>query len=190
MPATTRGINRNSPDGDIAPARRGEGSQGGHRNSRQRPARQRQRERERERTPEEEENEGEEEITTDTPASVKFKPSDYKLDGASAMRKFAQADFPKLSGPINFMDWQTEFKRAMIISNYWGFFSGGYNGRLGTAWYEAGYQQAIVFLQESCTKEKAMEIQYETDLSIALGKLEKSSKAIGNSHYFSLQKQF
>ncbi|KAH6667404.1 hypothetical protein B0J14DRAFT_658856 [Halenospora varia] len=85
------------------------------------------------------------------------------------MRKFAQADFPKLSGPTNFMDCQTEFKRAMIISNYWGFFSGGYNGGLGTAWYEAGYQQAIVFLQESCTKEKAMEIQYETDPIIAFG---------------------
>lgn len=190
MPATTRGINRDSPDGDTAPARRGVANQGGPRGSRQRPARQRQRRRERTPEEEEEEEDEEEEITTNTPASVKFKPSDYKLDGATAMRKFAQADFPKLSGPTNFMDWQTEFKRAMIISNYWGFFSGGYNGGRGTPWYEAGYQQAIVFLQESCMKEKAMEIQHETDPIIALDKLEKSSKAIGNSHYFSLQKQF
>jgi hypothetical protein len=78
----------------------------------------------------------------------------------------------------------------MIISGYWGFFSGGYNGGLGTAWYESGYQQATVFLQESCTKEKAMEIQNEMDPVIGLDKLKKSSKPIGNSHYFSLQKQF
>jgi hypothetical protein len=121
---------------------------------------------------------------------TKFNPSDHKLDSATAMRKFAQTNFPKLSGPTNFMDWQTEFKRAMIMSNYWGFFDKRYDEGVNTAWYEAGYQQAMVFLQESCTKEKAMEIQYDTDLIAAINKLERSSKAIGNSHYFSLQREF
>ena len=60
----------------------------------------------------------------------------------------------------------------MIISGYWDFFSGGYNGGIGTAWYESGHQQATVFLQESCcTKDKAMEILNETGPVIGLEKL-------------------
>jgi hypothetical protein len=48
----------------------------------------------------------------------------------------------------------------------------------------------MVFSRNSCTEEKEMEIEDETDPVLGLEKLEKSSKDIGNSHYCSLQKQW
>jgi hypothetical protein len=124
---------------------------------------------------------------------VPFNPSDYKLDGAIAMKKLEQSGFPKLAGPSNCMDWEKHFTRAMKLSGHWGFFNGEYAaipGALGTAWYRRGSSQALEYLRESCTKDKELEIENLVDSSTALEKLKSSSKAIGNSHYCSLQRQF
>ena len=161
MPASTRNINRGTPATRVRPARVVS--------------------RERESEPEEEE-EDQEEAPEDDDAPIAFDPAHYKLDSSTAVKKLGLASFPRLSGPSN----------AMIVSGYQGFFDGDYItiGALGTPWYKRGYAQAMVFLRDSCTKEKEKEIEDETDPVLGLEKLEKSSKAIGNSHYCSLQKQW
>jgi hypothetical protein len=136
MPSSTRRTNWDKPEDATTASRNNRTSRRGRGNpqTRRTPAHQRQHSR----TPEVQDEE-EEAIELD-PITViaKFNPSDHKLDGATAMRKFAQTDFPKLSGPTNFMDWQTEFKQAMIMSNHWGFFDKRYDEGVNTAWYEAG----------------------------------------------------
>jgi hypothetical protein len=56
-----------------------------------------------------------------------FNPSTYKLEGNTALKIILGKDFPKLIGLSNFEEWHRAFKRAMVLSNYWGYFSEDYN---------------------------------------------------------------
>jgi hypothetical protein len=109
------------------------------------------------------------------------------------MKILDKKDFPKLDGPSNFMGWEREFKKAMVMSGYIGFFNGAYEkvpGLKETPWYELGLAQATEYLKESCGKDKELEIQDLDDPKEAYKQLQASSRAIGNSHYCSLQRQF
>lgn len=129
------------------------------------------------------------------PASVAVKLDlrNYKLDGNTAMKILDKNNFPKLDGPSNFMGWEREFKKAMVMSGYIGFFNGAYEkvpGLKETPWYELGLAQATEYLKESCGKDKELEIQDLDDPKEAYKQLQASSRAIGNSHYCSLQRKF
>ncbi|KAH6714649.1 hypothetical protein BKA61DRAFT_673970 [Leptodontidium sp. MPI-SDFR-AT-0119] len=88
---------------------------------------------------------------------------------------------------------EREFKKAIVMSGYIGFFNGAYEkvpGLKETPWYELGLAQVTEYLKESCGKDKELEIQDLDDPKEVYKQLQASSRAIGNSHYCSLQRQF
>jgi hypothetical protein len=119
-----------------------------------------------------------------------FNTSAYKLEGNTALKIILEKDFPKLIGPSNFEEWHRAFKRAMVLSNYWGFFSEDYNDASATTWHKLGKQKAVEFIKESCSKDKELEIIDAHDPATAYNTLVKNSKPIGNSRFRELQKEW
>lgn len=116
--------------------------------------------------------------------------STYKLEGNIALKIILGKDFPKLIGPSNFEEWHRAFKRAMVLSNFWGYFSEDYNDASGTTWHKLGKQKAVEFIKESCSKDKELEIIDAHDPAAAYNTLVKNSKPIGNSRFRELQKEW
>ena len=112
------------------------------------------------------------------------------MEGNTALKIILEKDFPKLIGPSNFEEWHRAFKRAMVLSNYWGFFSEDYNDASGTTWHKLGKQKAVEFIKESCSKDKELEIIDAHDPAAAYNTLVKNSRPIGNSRFRELQKEW
>ena len=119
-----------------------------------------------------------------------FDTSLFKYDPGVAYKVLSDSEFPKLSGPTNFVGWLQAFKRAMVWSGFWGFFNETFDDAFGTVWYNVGSEQAIELLKHRCNDSKALEIDTETIPSVALATLTKNSKAVGISRYQALQQEW
>ena len=108
----------------------------------------------------------------------------------NALKVLLGKDFPKLVGPSNYEEWHRNFKRAMVLSNFWGFFSEEYNESSATNWHKEGKQKAVEFIKLSCAINKEIEIIDAHDPAIAYATLVKNSRPIGNSHYLELRRQW
>ena len=86
----------------------------------------------------------------------------------TALKIILEKDFPKLIGPSNFEEWHRAFKRAMVLSNYWGLFSEDYNDASVTTWHKLDKQKAVEFIKKSCSKDKELEIIDAQDLRSCL----------------------
>ncbi len=97
----------------------------------------------------------------------------HKLGENNALKVLLDKEFPKLIGPNNYEEWHRAFKRAMVLSNYWGFFSEDYNEASATTWHKLGKQKAVEFIKLSCSENKELEIIDADDPATAYNTLVK-----------------